>query len=104
MFGVVDTDTIKYGWATYHIDTPDNFIVQQRAAQELIQFTWDKTRFESLLSVCRSVMEDGTKPSFRFHAPGDLYQLSRILPVFRERGDVKGAAHQTAKALFSPWK
>jgi len=60
---------------------------------------------EDLYQVERTLMADGAKSwNWQISVPWSVYQGVRAAKYLRDHpGDLKGAFHTTAKALFEPW-
>lgn len=103
MFGVIDEGGTHYGWAAYNFRLK-NAEVQRRAAEGLLRFTQEPTNFGHLFAVSENVQSEiPVEGDFSFRPPMKFWSLEKALQEFMGAGDIEGAAHHTAKVLFSPW-
>ena len=103
LFGLRDTEEKRYGWVQYNFLSPDNLLIQQRAAEGLVRFTGEKDSMDGLWYVYYSLESDGGK-GYHFRLPPGGWDMPKRLREYQEANDIKGAAYYTAELLFSPWQ
>ncbi|MDB5186382.1 MAG: hypothetical protein JWL85_905 [Candidatus Saccharibacteria bacterium] len=95
----------NYGWTPYtHYNAPDNRMVQEHAAEGIVAFS--RTRdADDLRSVQEALLQHARKyRGWWAVLPRQVTEINSAQYLHDQPGDEKGALHQTAKALFSPWK
>jgi hypothetical protein len=104
MFGLPsEEDEVRYGWASFDYRYPDSRKIQERMAVGLAAFLREKT-FRALYSASSSLESDAhAKKRYRFRAPKEAWQLGEIIRKHQDADDLKGAARETARIIFSPW-